>query len=598
MGFSVIANNPVIERQIGSRVVDCYGRPFIPEEWDVEGAGNDGESRLGPEFAGFSASISDFVEFAFKIMDKGKNRVVPFDLGVDRRYLRPIYDSTAKRILLKFGRQCEKSTMLANSLISYCCLVNGIRCLYVSPTNTQTKDFSRNRLDDPFTLSDHLMNWTTPVLLDNTFRKRFLNLSEILLRYAFLSADRVRGTSADLIVVDELQDILTDSLPVIEECMSHSPMKLLRYAGTPKSKDNTIEEYWNKQSTQNEWAIPCSRHTSVSKNGVVRVHWNIPSEDNLGKHSLICDKCKMPISARDPKAQWVSMNAQLLKSAPDPDAVFEGYRIPQIVVPWVSHAEILQKQHDYPRAQFKNEVLAEPSDEGTKPLTEDELRNCCNPNMIMTREYEEKLFQRVSGNFPVYAGIDWRGGSKANSYTVMTLGSYFDKDTFTYFYFRRFEGAEADLQVEIQEIMKVIDRYKVNRVGVDFGGGLWPNDALTRKYGLQKILQFQYSNPSKKIIWDERLGRFLVHRTLVMADVFSAIKRGRILEYPAFEWFKNPYGADFLSIFSEYNERTRMDEYHKTPGRTDDTFHSSLLCLLASMVDKPRPDILLPIDKK
>ena len=56
-----------------------------------------------------------------------------------------------------------------------------------------------------------------------------------------------------------------------------------------------------------------------------------------------------------------------------------------------------------------------------------------------------------------------------------------------------------------------------------------------------------------------------------------------------------------LAIFSEYNERTRNTEYKKSPNTTDDTFHSLVLCFLASMIDNPRPDVLVPnqaIDRK
>jgi hypothetical protein len=38
-----------------------------------------------------------------------------------------------------------------------------------------------------------------------------------------------------------------------------------------------------------------------------------------------------------------------------------------------------------------------------------------------------------------------------------------------------------------------------------------------------------------------------------------------------------------------------MIQYQVSPGKTDDTFHSILYCLLVSMLVKPRPDILIPL---
>ena len=78
------------------------------------------------------------------------------------------------------------------------------------------------------------------------------------MRYAFLNADRARGIPAYALFIDELQDILGDNIPVIEQCLSHAPeqWKQYVYAGTPKSLDNIIETYWSSHSTQNEWVVP------------------------------------------------------------------------------------------------------------------------------------------------------------------------------------------------------------------------------------------------------------------------------------------------------------------------------------------------------
>jgi len=54
-----------------------------------------------------------------------------------REYLFPIYNSAHKEILLKTGRQVEKSTMLANNLVVMCSMIPFFRCMYVSPSHVQ-----------------------------------------------------------------------------------------------------------------------------------------------------------------------------------------------------------------------------------------------------------------------------------------------------------------------------------------------------------------------------------------------------------------------------------------------------------------------------
>lgn len=483
----------------------------------------------------------------------------------------------------------HNSTLLGNKLLSYSCIITALNSLYVSPTNQQSKVFSQDRLKEPIETSDYLKSWTTTKLSDNVFLKKFINRSQITLRYAFMNADRCRGIPADAICLDELQDLLTDNIPVIEECASHSHLKIFMYSGTPKSLDNTIEYYWTAYSTQNEWAVPCHRHTFTSPTGTSRVHWNILSEDNLGETCLVCDKCGEPIYAMDSAAQWVSLNPDIIKQISKP---YEGYRIPQLMVPWINYDEIKQKQKTYSRPKFYNEVLGLSYDSGTRPLTRQDVIDNCNSALHMNDAFINDLRLKISDSTPVYAGLDW--GTGEGSYTVMTLGAYFPDGKFNVFFWKKFDGREAEPTVQIEEITRIINLFKVVLVGCDYGGGFWPNDELTRRFGWQRIVKYQYSTPGQKVKWEDGLKRFLVNRNEVMSDVFNALKRRNVFRLPNWDQWNNPFAIDFLNIFSEYNEQRRMLEYKKTPKVTDDAFHSMLYCFLVSMIRHPRPDVIAP----
>ena len=566
----------------------------LPEEWEVE---PDLEDAFDPDVFNerrgdlITITPSMFTEFAIRVPDKESQKTKPFSFK-ERRYLRQIYDTGFKRTLLKCGRQVEKSTMLGNKLLAYSCINSNLNCLYVSPTNQQSKVFSQDRLKEPIELSDYLKNWTTTKLSDSVFLKKFINHSQITLRYAYLNADRVRGIPADVICLDEIQDLLTDNIPVIEECASHSHLKLFMYSGTPKSLDNTIEFYWTNQSTQNEWVVPCHRHAiQVGNSRVVNKYWNILSEDNIGKKSLVCDKCHKPISSIDEASHWTSLNPGILKSDKIKNP-FEGYRIPQLMVPWITMDQIIQKQHTYSRAKFYNEVLGLSYDSGTRPLTRQDIIDNCHDKILLTPEFQESIRKYVGQAYPVYAGIDW--GTGENTFTVLSLGAYMGDGKFTIFYVHRFEGRETEPQVQIEAISRLVETYKIQLIGCDYGGGFWPNDELTRRFGFQRVIKYQYSQPSTKVSWQDGHKRFLVHRTEVMSDVFNAIKRRDVFRFPNWEQFQMPFASDMLNIFSEYSEQLRQNVYKKSPSCTDDTFHSILLCFLASMIRNPRPDVIAP----
>ena len=90
---------------------------------------------------------SQFVEEAILVRGDG-GILIPFSYD-ERPYLRRIYDTRSRRTLLKCGRQVEKSTSLGNRALAYCCLRAGWRVIYVSPSHTQTKEFSTDRLKEP-----------------------------------------------------------------------------------------------------------------------------------------------------------------------------------------------------------------------------------------------------------------------------------------------------------------------------------------------------------------------------------------------------------------------------------------------------------------
>jgi len=582
-------------RRLSSNVVISEsGQPELREEWDYEVEPEDdflGDEELQRRQSKLiGVAPSQFVEFAIRMPDKELQKHVPFTFK-RREYLKLPYDTPAKRTLYKCGRQVEKSTLLGNKTLAYCCIVNAFNVLYVSPTNQQTKVFSTDRLKEPMETSEVLKAWTTSKLSDNVFLKKFINRSQVTLRYAYHNADRTRGIPADLVLIDELQDVITDNIPVIEECASHSHYKLFIYSGTPKTTDNAIEHYWSNFSTQNEWVVPCERH-GLPKDPSTWF-WNILGEDNIdvGADGPVCAKCRQRIEPMHPHSQWASMNESVKQKLKE---YYEGYRIPQLMVPWLTWHDILDKYVKFPRSVFYNEVLGLSYDSGTRPLTRQDIIDNCVTGAFMDTTGLAQVKAKLGMASPVYAGIDW--GTGEGSYTVFSLGAYIN-DFFTIFYIHRFEGQEIEPPIQLALIEQLIKYWDVKLVGCDYGGGFDRNDALARTFGKNRIVRYQYSQPGVKVKWEDGLSRYLVHRTEVMSDVFNAIKRRDVMRFPDFQQFEDPFAKDMLAIFSEYSETQRQVQYKHAPDSTDDSFHSILYCFLASMIRHPRFDVLNPTQK-
>lgn len=552
-------------------------------DWDTKKATDGADERI-------PVTPSQFVETAIQMPNPHTRRLESFSFA-ERGYLQHVYDCQAPRILMMCGRQVEKSTTLGNKMLAYSCIIPHFKTLYVSPSSTQTKEFSKTRIKEMLETCPDLRTWFPPNLTDNILEKKAINRSQITLRYAFLNADRCRGLSADLIALDEFQDLLLDNIPVIEEAASHSAFRWFIYSGTPKSLDNPIQHYWERYSTKNEWAVPCEAHGTP--NDPSSWHWNILGENNIGIKHLICDKCGRQINPQHPKAQWVQTG-----NPSDSFDIYQGYRIPQLMVPWIDWKNILTKYNQYPRPKFFNEVLGVSFDGGQRPLTQQDIIDNCDATADMSPD-SLKEFVRDNPNHRLYAGIDW-GQDSNNSYTILTIGGYVD-GMFRILFMHRFSGPEAEPKEQIAKIKALIGLFKIHRIGVDYGGGFWPNDELLRQYGSRRVVRYQYSSPSVFLKYDSDKGRYLVHRSEIMSAVINCIKRRDVFRFPNWRDFQSPFGADFLAIFSEYNERRRVTEYKKSPNTTDDAFHSLVFCFLASMTDHPRPDIIIPnhkVDRK
>jgi Phage terminase large subunit (GpA) len=530
---------------------------------------------------------SEWAEHFIRIKDGDTGKVNAMSFA-ERRYLLRAYNTPARRVLFITSRQTEKSTTLANLLLSRLGLHAGRTSLFVSPSAMQTKVFSTARIDETITVSPLLGAMTHQSMRMNILEKEFINRSRLYLRYAFLSADRIRGLSSNDVFIDELQDVVQDLLPVIEEVASHHQDSTYCYSGTPKSLDNTIEVYWSKHSTQSEFVIPCERHGTPKRKDTW--YWNVLGVRNIGRTGPVCEACHKPISPQHPDACWVEMN---------PGAEIEGLRICRLMVPWFQNEakwkEILQAQERYPQAQFDNEVLALSSDSGTKPLTRMEVIRACDPRY---RVDNEDLVAELGRTHSLYAGIDWSGGGNSlqSAYTVLFVGGYVRGDArFQIVFGKRFTGPLADPDAQMSELKRLLKRFNIRLIGTDFGGGFFPNKNLTNVFGPARVHPMQYIGKSvHKMAYKPQLHRHLLFRSMVMADVFQAVKK-RQIAFPRWEGFREPFASDMLAIRQEYNEQQRIIQFIKTRGATDDSFHALLYCLLASAMEVPRPDIFAPI---
>lgn len=501
----------------------------------------------------------------FKFVNKERSAVY------DRSYLKPLYDFCAdypigcRNQIWHTGRQVEKSTTQSGKAITLGAMFPAYKSLYVAPRFDQVTVFSSQRFrpmaEDSPALTEALVKPSKT--LWQVGAKEFTNRSFYNFRSCYMTADGCRGISAHHLMIDEIQDILSDNIPVLEECQSHygweTGLRVRSYAGTPKTNNNPITRRY-KLSCQFEWMTKCHACN----------HWNFPDDNIIGQTSYVCTRCAREIYPQQ-HGMWVPQNRAALDKC-------WGFRLPQMVVPFKTHADIVEKRDDpnISRLKFYNECLGLPYDEGEVVLTEADIRSACEGGDPMMNPEQIKLLANTG--IPMFAGLDHGTGEGDHpSFTVLSIGHFIPATSkFVVRYIKRFTGKDSALIHQPATITEICERAGVRMMMADWGFGAYQNARMVAEMGwdwvrgTRVLMQCMYVRQREKAKFDSTSMKYLIDRNQSMIDCIDAIKRKSItfFNFQEFQQFMN----DFTTIYLEYNDTYGTSKYdHIDP---DDCFHA------------------------
>lgn len=486
----------------------------------------------------------------------------PFDF-TGREYLYGVYDLRkqypmgCRNVLMLAGRQVEKSTSQAAKSISLAAMYKAYKTLYIAPRWDQVSVFSTQRFRAMCEDSPDMGLWVQPSkTLWQVSSREFTNGAFFNFRSCYLSADNARGITCEHLLVDEIQDIVSDAIEVLEECQSHAKdhRKFRLYAGTPKTTSNLISRTWTRTS-QFEWLIKCSACN----------HWNYPDDEIVADDAYRCTRCRKEIEPRNGK--WVPSQPSYLDHR-------WGFRIPQLIVPFQSHAKVKAKREEYSARRYFNEVLGLPYDEGQLVLTESVMRNACEEREMSQFRAIREIANR---GVPVFAGIDYGSGEGDNpSYTVITIGHRDKQGVFHVLYMKKFTGTEVNLSKQVGALNEIMTQCNVRWCGADWGFGAAQNARLVDElgwnwYGAERLLmQMQYVQQGLLAKWRPDAERYSIDRNQMIELIVDKIRTGKTRFFNFMDL--KPFVSDFTGIYIEFDERRNTYKYdHEVP---DDAFHS------------------------
>lgn len=471
------------------------------------------------------------------------------------------------------GRQVEKSTTNSTHMANHSLLLQNFKGLYFAPLTSQVKEFSNERLGKLYEYSQEeivkkqfIDKHDSQAVFMKTIKK---TNSTLYMKHCYGLADNIRGITVNGIWGDEIQDVHIDALPVIRECQAHaldagSRMRVTWYTGTPKTFSNTIQQYWDK-STQNEWIVKCPHCGTYQIMGV----------KNLSPKEFLCRKCRMNL----PKeciinGFWKEMQ---------PERKLKGFRISQLMVPWIHAEDIWNKYTIYSPDKFHNEVLGRSYENSSKPFTPLMLGRISNN--------DKRLYNRAEGEFanrPTFMGVDWGTGEK--SFTIVKIYARNSDGKFQMLYTKRYAvGDELDPEYQMADICNLMELFKVAKAVVDWGFGYDRYKKLQSIFGTNRVTACYYSfNQRVKKNYDEHQCRWIVNRTQVMQQYVDAIDKQDIV-WPGLSKAEFTYAYDHhLSEQAEYRKaqsgRSEDLMYTHPEGQPDDDVHAGVYAKLAEEI--------------
>lgn len=483
-----------------------------------------------------------------------------------------IYDNSPDTLTICAGRQVGKSVSLAASITSNSILRKFFSTLMVSPLAQQTSRFSGQYLG-PFFNSPIVKNhFIDSKSTQNVFSKTLTNGSSITLGYAETEgdADRIRGVAADMLLIDEVQDVSLEAVPILAETLSASEYSFKRFTGTAKSDVGSLAILF-KRSNGMEWVVKCTgcnRHTIPNDfDNCLKIATNNP----LGPACMHCGKL---IDMKT--GQWLAAKPSIKNNL--------GMHVPQIIIParcnpkkW---GELLQKVLTYDKIKLSNEVFGLSVGSGGRPLSLAQVRAVCNPD----RKGFDIGFPFDSRNINLTVmGVDWSCTGSDKSYTVATVLGYDFSGKAFILHAEKMEG--IDILEQVKRVEDLYDQFKCTHIASDRGVGVLQGQMMKRDLGIDRVSMVNYVAAKTNLRYDPAGDFFAADRTLAIDTAVIKVKMGPSkLEAPCWD-VMHPFWEDALHIFEEETLAGRR-VYRKDEDFPDDFIHSLTFANIAYMIVK------------
>lgn len=385
------------------------------------------------------------------------------------------------------------------------------------PRDKQLVDFSTTRLSEALNESPRMRGLFG--IPNQIYTKRIGTNSFLFMRSAWES-NLGEGVDADGVTFDE-KDRMQDQIEVaFEESLSSSKYHFRRDVSTPSLPGRGVNATYEK-SCQFEWHVKCLKcgleQTIEYPENVIQM-MDIPLgavELPRGAYAYRCrrDSCRGHLDRLH--GRWIAKYPE--------KSLVHGYQISQLICPWISATEVMQKLIKYKFKQlWFNYVLGRTSAGDNILLTDEDFNACiAGYEMVNTRSPD---WDRIT------VGIDW-----GHMNWVVVVGQNAHNGKKYILNIGVFEETADPFQL-VRDVTAFIAPFEPDLIIPDAGYGKDRNSYLLKKFP-RKVFSCYY-NPSEEKsrtfnpVWSEALSKVLVDRTMSLKNMCRALKE-REVGFPA-----------------------------------------------------------------
>jgi len=489
------------------------------------------ETRLSPKRdKGTTSHSLDIVEWTEKYRTiKGK----PFSFE-QRDYLKQIYRDPAKEIYIVKPRQMEITELAINWLLHNLLKYPNTVGLYVTDRHDHISVFSKTRLRKAISGSEFLRSQVEST--GNESCVQFCNGSTLFMFSGWDNFEQARSLAVDFVVVDELQSLNVDAIPVLKETLTRSENKRILGIGTGSDYGDHWWELWHT-GNQCEW----DKETSA----------------------------------------WIPKCPQNIDVA--------SYHLSQFMTTLIPANVIETKRLRYSPRHFANEVEGLWFKGARKPLLEPEIRALFDRTLSLQSADEVDY---TKGK--LFLGVDWGGGTKA--FTIAWIWQLVDESApmFRLVYVSKITERSTEKQADM--IAQLVDKYNIDKGVMDAGGGTRQVQKLEELYPTRMLKASYMTRPADPFEYVESENRIAVDRTYAIEIIIDLVTRpqsvgGAVIprlviparEPERVEWIIDQFtciDAVSLSGGKNYVKYTHPEE------SPDDALHACIYAYLALEVTK------------